>query len=70
MSKTVASMNLKFYRLLETPLNVLEMLKVVYIVFTWYHNKQLFKGEVFSWGEIARFQAKIPIIQIATKFTI
>ena len=28
MSKTVASMNLKFYRLLETPLNVLEMLKL------------------------------------------
>ena len=69
MSKTVASMNLKFYRLLETPLNILRNGKVVYIVFTWYHNKQLFKGEVF-WEEIARFQAKIPIIQIATKFTI
>ena len=73
MSKTVASMNFKFYRLLETPLNVLEMLKL----FTWcllgtiisnFSKERCF----FFWGGggIARFQAKIPIIQIATKFTI
>ena len=42
--------------------------KVVYIVFTWF-PKQPFKGEVF-WAEIARFQPKIPIIQIAAKLTI
>ena len=34
-AKTVAPMNVKLCRVLETPLNVLEMLKVVYIVFTW-----------------------------------
>ena len=41
---------------------------VVYIVFTWL-PKQLLKGEVF-WGKIARFQPKIPIIQIATTLAI
>ena len=46
----------------------LRNVKVVYIVFTWL-PKQPSKGEVF-WGTIARFQPKIPIIQIATKLTI
>ena len=34
ISKTVAPMNAKFCRLLETSLNVLEILKFVYVVFT------------------------------------
>ena len=46
----------------------LRNVKVVYIVFTWL-QQQLLKGEVF-WGKITRFQPKIPIIQIATKFTL
>ena len=59
ISKTVVSMNVKFCRVIETPLKVSEMFKF----------KQLLKSEVF-WGKIARFQPKMPIIQIATKFTI
>ena len=46
----------------------LRNVKVVYIVFTCL-PQQLLKREMV-WGEIARFQPKIPVIQIATKFRI
>ena len=64
ISKTVAPMNMKFCRVLETPLKVLEMFKL----FLGYHSnpsKERCFGEI-----IARFQPKIPIIKIATKLTI
>ena len=46
----------------------LRNVKAVYIMFTWL-PQQLLKGEMFS-GKITLFQPKIPIIQIASKFTI
>ena len=54
--------------ILQDTFESLRNVKVVYIVFTWL-PKQSLKGEVFG-GKIARFQSKIPIIQIATKLTI
>ena len=67
MSKTVAPMNVKFCRVLETPLNVLIMLKL----FTWFYLVTIATPQKRGvWGKITRFQPKIPIIQIATNFTI
>ena len=68
ISKTVAPMNVKFCRILETPLKVLEMLKLFTQSLHGYHSNSS-KERCFG-GKVARFQPKILIIQIATKFTI
>ena len=68
ISKAVTPMNVKFCRELETSLNVLKMLKLFTQCLLCYHSNSL-KGMYFV-RKIARFQTKIPIIQIATKFTI
>ena len=59
ISETVAPMNLKFCRVLETSLNVLEMLKLFLLG---YHSNSS-KERCFM-GKIARFQPKIPIFKL------
>ena len=69
ISTTVAPMNLKFCRALETCFNVLKMFKLFTKYLLGYHSSSS-KERCFI-GKIARFQPKIPIFNhTATKFTV
>ena len=68
VSKTVAPMNLTFFRVLDKSFNVLEMLKLFTYCLLGCHSNPS-KERCFI-GKMAIFQPKIPIFQIATKFTI
>ena len=68
LSQNRCAMNLKFCKVLETSFNVLEMLNLFISCLLGYHSNSS-KERCFI-GKIAIIQPKIPIIQIATKFTI
>ena len=68
ISKTVAPMNLKFCRVLETSFNVFRNGKVLYIVFTWLHCNSSKERQFI--GKIARFQPKIPIFKLLPNYSL